>query len=232
MLVKEPLRFTFSGYSIWLEPEQFQNDLDLACEESTARLGLPHAVPSPHVTAIYGMTHLSETEVRKRFQQAVRDLSFLFHDGNQHQHHQWPVLQHKGFRNDIEINGVNGGEMDMAWIENSFETSEKHETFLDLLYRAFYQRPEQRSPWCPHISFAYDNEENPIPDDVLSQLINSYPTLKNNRKITGISLWSTEGTIEQWKCLDRRLWQQADSDDDRLEKQPQCCKLTTTVGAS
>jgi hypothetical protein len=223
MLVKEPLRFTFSGYSIWLEPEQFQNDLDLACEESTARLGVLHAIPSPHVTAIYGMTHLSEMEVRKRFQQVVSDLSFLFHDGNHHhQHHQqWPVLQHKGFINDIEINGVNGGQMDMAWIENSFETSEEHETFLDLLYRAFYERPWKRPPWCPHISFAYDNEVNPIPDDVLFQLIDSYPTLKNNRKITGISLWSTEGTIDQWKCLDRRFWQQVDSDDLRLEEQLQ-----------
>lgn len=206
LLFKEPLKFVFSGYSIWLEPEQFQNDLELVVEEATARLGLPHGVPTPHVTAIYGMTHLSEAQARKKFQQIFSDnFAYLA----------WPVLKHAGFQNGIELNGVNGGEMDMAWMEGSFETNENHELLLDLLYNAFYndsdelttlqqeQQQKQRHPWAPHVSFAYDNENNPIPDEVLLDLIETYPTLKNDRRVTGISLWSTEGTIDQWKCLDR-----------------------------
>eukprot|EP00980_Cylindrotheca_fusiformis_P019841 scaffold6966_cov112-Cylindrotheca_fusiformis.AAC.19 len=200
LLAKEPLRFVFSGYSVWLELEQYQDDLDRVCAESKERLGLPHGVPEPHVTAIYGMTHLSEQEARKKLQQVAEDVQ------------DWPILEHKGFVNDIELEGVNGGAMDMAWMEGTFATNEKHEFYLDLLYNAFFDldldnpvedTKQKRAPWAPHVSFAYDNEFNPIPDEVLYQLIEEYPTLKNNRNVKGISLWSTEGTIDQWKCIDR-----------------------------
>jgi hypothetical protein len=100
MILKEPLQFVFSGYSIWLEPEQFQHDLDLAIKTTTTQLGLPLSIPSPHITAVYGISHLSEDSVRERFESIGDSLQ-----------DSWPIMIHEGFRNDIEISGVDSGEM-------------------------------------------------------------------------------------------------------------------------
>ena len=88
----------FAGYSIWLEPEQFQGDLEAAIRTASKELDVI-PVPAPHSTVIYGISHLEEAEVKKRFQQLAFKLT------------EWPRLEHKGFITDIELNGVNGGEM-------------------------------------------------------------------------------------------------------------------------
>ena len=216
MLLKEPLRFVFSGYSIWLEPEEFKldeesGDLELAIQTSSIALALPFGIPSPHVTAIYGMRHLSEMEVRQRFQKVGKLI------------YEWCpiVLKQKGFRNDVEIKGVLGGEMDMAWMAATFHTSKEHEEFLDMLYHIFYNDNDEsqrssRSPWDPHISLAYDNETSPIPGEVFLDVIQKFPTLQKNRAITGISLWDTSGTIDSWKCLDRVCWGKGDDHDESI----------------
>jgi hypothetical protein len=97
----------------------------------------------------------------------------------------------------------------MAWIEITFKTSALHEKIVDMIYYTFYDdetQQQRKGPWVPHISLAYDSETSPIPMDILSQVIERYPTLQKDRKITGISLWRTEGKMESWTCLDRISW--------------------------
>ena len=98
MLFRDPLKFVFSGYSIWLEPEEYQNDLTLAIDTATAGLGLRLGIPLPHVTLLYGINHLTEIEARKRFLETCSTSAVgktLIEE-----------FKFKGFMNDIELNGV------------------------------------------------------------------------------------------------------------------------------
>jgi hypothetical protein len=99
MMVQEPLKFIFKGYSVWLELESFENDLDAVLQTASTELGV-HKIPSPHVTVIYGVSHLPEWQVRKNFRDIVLE-----------QIPEWPPLKHKGFITDVEYEGVNGGLM-------------------------------------------------------------------------------------------------------------------------
>jgi hypothetical protein len=95
-LLATPLDFVFKGYSIWLELEQVESDLDKAVDAAALDLDV-HAIPgtltgvfvrtlcgvgvkisnhrllfpllAPHVTVIYGISHLSEDECLKRFRE-------------------------------------------------------------------------------------------------------------------------------------------------------------------
>ena len=113
--IKDLLRFSFQGYAVWLEAEQFpsfldtasphksdaqNNDLDQVIRTASQDLDV-FPIPVPHMTMLYGITHLPEREVRKRFQYLAL----------QFQEEEWPILQPEGFLSDIEINGLNGGEM-------------------------------------------------------------------------------------------------------------------------
>jgi hypothetical protein len=98
----------------------------------------------------------------------------------------------------------------MSWAEISFSNSQEHEDQLDMLYDIFYpdESPVTRRsrPWKPHISIAYDNPESTFLNlkDIISDLI-QIPTLlqSRQRRVTGISLWSTAGKLTDWKCLER-----------------------------
>jgi hypothetical protein len=116
----------------------------------------------------------------------------------------------------------------MAWAEVTFATSCEHEALIDALYSLFCSRsihnnelnsPSLRSlPWAPHLSLCYDNPEG-FPSNLSRSSITNFiceqaPTLecaiddigvkvKFSREVCGISLWSTAGTMSQWKCLDR-----------------------------
>jgi len=97
---------------------------------------------------------------------------------------------------------------DIAWSELTFATSEHHERLLDELYSIFqFQRPESNQRWKPHLSLAYDNPtvDTPVTIARTLELVHKYPTLLTvpYRKILGISLWDTHGTMSEWKCLDR-----------------------------
>lgn len=98
----------------------------------------------------------------------------------------------------------------MSWAEISLSNSQEHEDQLDMLYDIFFpdQIPVTRRPrpWKPHISIAYDNPESTFLNlkDIISDLI-QIPTLlqSRQRRVTGISLWSTVGKLTDWKCLER-----------------------------
>jgi hypothetical protein len=93
----------------------------------------------------------------------------------------------------------------MAWIETSFKTSIDLERLIDQTFECFYgENGETRNgPWSPHISLAYDNEECPIPAEYLHTLVQRFPTLTLPRKARSVSLWDLNGTIDQWKLVDR-----------------------------
>eukprot|EP00429_Kryptoperidinium_foliaceum_P038562 CAMPEP_0176178206 /NCGR_PEP_ID=MMETSP0120_2-20121206/91311_1 /TAXON_ID=160619 /ORGANISM="Kryptoperidinium foliaceum, Strain CCMP 1326" /LENGTH=249 /DNA_ID=CAMNT_0017516355 /DNA_START=13 /DNA_END=762 /DNA_ORIENTATION=- len=209
MIVKDGLRFVFQGYAIWLDVEQFQvpssewgsglragrsNDLERAISVSSQELNV-YPIPAPHLTALYGINHLSESDTRKRFQDLAESL----------QGEEWPILEPDGFTSDVEIAGINGGLMNMAWMEATFKTSDEHERLIDHMFDCFFKGTGdvRQSKWAPHISLAYDNEDCPIPKEYLYNMVERFPSLAYPRKVQSLSLWDLNGTIDQWTLLDR-----------------------------
>lgn len=90
------LRFSFTGLSIWLELEQENGDLDKAIAIAAKQVGVP-PIPAPHVTAIYGIQHLLDDDVKERFQ-LLKSLH-------------WPPLTVKQLFHGIELDGIQGGTM-------------------------------------------------------------------------------------------------------------------------
>ncbi len=235
------LRYRFSGYSLWLELEQQEidnngvGDLEFAVQEAADEFHLGGAIPAPHVTALYGITTIAaDKEAINIFQ---KDVVQVFINRAEKQRNEnckvqklWPDLTATGIFVGAEFDGVNGGEMDMAWAEISFATSPEHESLVSELYDIFYRRdatrlddttnvssidekkedyPPRSQPWVPHLSICYDNPEGF--STVLTRqsfedfLRDKCPTLavKKDYAVSGISLWKTAGTMAEWKCLDR-----------------------------
>ena len=119
-----------------------------------------------------------------------------------------------GILSDVEVSRVNGGMMDMTWSEITFSTSDEHEDCLDLLHQIMFhqvgggntpaQHPKRKAPWKPHASLAYDNVDSSslnLLDTV--RVVSKYPTLMSKcKKVVGMSLWSTEGKIDDWRRLE------------------------------
>lgn len=201
---RPPLLFRFCGYTIWLEPEQFDNDLSDAMSMSCTNHGL-HPIPMPHITLLYGMTHLSQEEAQRLFRHEFQALITENNGWGQ-------AFQTVGVIADKTFDGVDGEQMDIAWSELTLKTNEHHETLLDRVYSIFYKGAKRTSqPWNPHLSLAYDNptEDTPVTIGRTMELLQSYPSLiqQGERKIRSISLWDTNGTIREWKCLDRISFQ-------------------------
>lgn len=194
--VPSPLKFEFSGYSIWLDLEQIDQDLNNALSYAASTHNV-HAIPQPHVTVIYGVES-SEQDARSRFECFGQRVCETFQ--------MWPMLAPKGVLADREVFNENGATMSMAWMEISYKTSEVHEKLLDLAYEMFHHNgiSARKGPWVPHLSLCYDNPED-SEFDLLAviNIVSQYPSLLNARRPTGISLWSTYGTMDEWKCLDR-----------------------------
>lgn len=123
-----PLRFVFSGYSLWLELKQKhidkdgRGDLDRAMTDAADQFQLGGVIPSPHVTALYGITAVGdEGEVRRIFREDVRRVLRETAEerrrknggavGNESTDQIWPDLDATGIIVDVEFDGVNGGTM-------------------------------------------------------------------------------------------------------------------------
>ena len=91
-------------------------------------------------------------------------------------------------------------------MEITFESSQDHEDLVDLCYTGLHQnQTHNRSlPWMPHASLAYDNPGmEPMSREYLQNLVERLPTLAKERRVTGIGLWNTSGTLDCWKCFER-----------------------------
>lgn len=169
-----------------------QTDRDL--EKAIASVSVDHSlcpIPAPHCTVVYGVSHLSESEIRNVF----RDKIVPAAQG-------WPALETKGSQVGVTYDGVDGEEMDMAWLEVTLKTSEKHEELLDIIHACLYtdedcpEYRERQGPWQPHLSIAYDNPEDSVLDDICAdKIFAKLPSLLGTRKrdVVAISLWRTQG---------------------------------------
>ena len=188
--LREPLRFAFKGYSIWLEVDEVENDLTDTIHRVSKELGVV-PLPSAHLTVVYGIDHLTNVEILKRFDQLGEKIK------------SWPKLRPRGVITDIELEGVQGGLMDMAWTEISFATSPEHEALVSSVHKIFGM-PRTTDNWLPHISLAYDNPENTALNLIYTaNLIAQKPTLFHERNVKAISLWNTEGKLQDWKLVRR-----------------------------
>lgn len=212
---RRKLQWRFKGLTLWLELEEFDSDLTRALEDLSAKHSSP-VIPKSHTTAIYGMEHLSVDEARRRLASVRTRIP------------QWPAFQRPtGVTSDIAVCGRPGQVCSIAWSELTLATSPEHEDALDELYGLFYSGtggggddgtgdarqtpapPVRHRPWKPHNSIAYDNPETnalSLIDTVV--YASGHPTLlERGRRVEAISLWSTEGKMEEWECLDRvRFW--------------------------
>lgn len=202
---RRKLHWKFHGLTLWLELEEFNSDITDAIRDFSSRHNSP-LIPKSHTTAIYGMKHLSVDEAKAKLQK-VRDTI-----------PQWPAFERPtGVVSDTSEAGRPGQVCTIAWSELTLATDARHEAALDELYRVFFgpsssigaSEPQRCRPWKPHNSIAYDNPEDnalSLSDTVL--YMSQHPTLlSEKRRVEAISLWSTEGTMEEWKCLDRvRFW--------------------------
>lgn len=202
---RRKLQWEFKGLTLWLELEEFNNDISRAVENFSSRHSSPF-IPKSHTTAIYGMEHLTVQEAKDRLAKVKECMV-----GGQ-----WPSFaKPTGITSDIAVCGRPGQVCSIAWSELTLSTSPQHEAALDALYHLFYTHssidevPLRDGPWKPHNSIAYDNPETnalSLLDTVLYASEN--PTLLGcERRVEAISLWSTEGKMEEWTCLDRvKFW--------------------------
>lgn len=197
---RRKLQWSFKGLTLWLELEEFVNDLTLAVEDFSARHSSPF-IPKPHITAIYGMEHLSPTEAAARLHRVP---AVLGPEG-------WPSFARPtGVVSDIAVCGRPGQVCSIAWAELTLASGPGHEAALDALHGLFFgegwrEEHERDRPAKPHCSIAYDN-----PDTNRLSLLDTvvyasrHPTLLGKeRRVEALSLWSTQGKMEEWVCLDR-----------------------------
>ena len=69
---RQPLQWEFAGLTLWIELEEFSHDLTNCIRYMSHKYGV-ELIPQSHMTAIYGMEHLSEEEACERLRTRVRD---------------------------------------------------------------------------------------------------------------------------------------------------------------
>lgn len=189
-----------AGYSIWLEVSQTDRDLEKAISSVSLDNSLC-PIPAPHCTVLYGVSHLSEEEIKNVFRDKIAPAA-----------KDWPALETKGSHVGVCYDGVDGEDMDMAWMEVTLKSSQEHEKLLDKVHACLYgdcdgpHYKERQGPWQPHLSIAYDNPEDSTIDDICAdKIFAKFPSLlgRKKRDVVAISLWRTEGRVWDWKCLDR-----------------------------
>lgn len=191
---RRPLQWVFKGLTIWIEFEEHDQDLSKAVEGASQFYGTER-IPMPHSTAIYGMTHLSEEEAMEKLDSVLK----AFPDG-------WPSIMDRpiSVKQDLAVEGRPGQVCSISWAELTLKSNEKHEEAIDKLYEIFEVPGGRSGEWTPHISLAYDNPEDSVLNlaDTISYVAQN-PSLMAARRVKAVSLWSTEGKMAQWKCLDR-----------------------------
>lgn len=124
-----PLRFVFSGYSLWLDLAQAnvdgdgRGDLDRALIDAADRFDLGGAIPSPHVTVLYGIDTIEEDEeARRMFREDVKRVLLEEAEKRRRTRNRdgddddddvklWPDVSATGILVDVEIDGVGLGTM-------------------------------------------------------------------------------------------------------------------------
>lgn len=205
-----PLQWDFDGLTIWVELEEFDNDMTKAIEYLSAAHGT-EVIPKSHMTAIYGMDHISADEACARLRKIPSRLK----------HGSWPKFRRPvGVKQDIAVAGNPGQVCSVAWGELTLTSGPDHEKALDVVYDVMYgvgvhsdveggsastRTPERHRPWTPHNSLCYDNPEGtPLTLEGVLDAVVRFPTLlTKERSVNALSLWSTKGKMADWECLER-----------------------------
>jgi len=197
-VLPQSLGWKFHGLTLWVELEEFDNDITTTIHSMSASHNT-EVIPKSHMTAIYGMTHLSVGSALSKMKQ----LHGLFPNG-------WPKFDRPvGVVTDLAVAGRPGQVCSIAWAELTLSSNEHHEEAMDKLYELFYGEedsiPNRHRPWKPHNSIAYDNpEKNVLSLGETFKFISKRPTLlTKERRVEALSLWDTNGTMGEWRCLDR-----------------------------
>lgn len=69
---RTPLQWEFAGLTLWIELEEFSQDITNCIRYMTHRYGV-ELIPQSHMTAIYGMEHLSKEEACERLRCQVKE---------------------------------------------------------------------------------------------------------------------------------------------------------------
>lgn len=190
---RKPLQWDFHGLTIWVELEEVDKDLTKAGYHFASIYGT-EVIPKMHLTAIYGMEHLTETEARRRLAQIPMNLP----DGK------WPIMERPvAVKQDLAEDGKPGQVCTISWAELSMKTNKEHERAMDTLCKLF--EVDRKGPWTPHLSLAYDNPDESVLklSDVIAYTMQNPSLLQEERRVAALSLWSTRGKMGDWKCLDR-----------------------------
>eukprot|EP00586_Coscinodiscus_wailesii_P000405 CAMPEP_0172488196 /NCGR_PEP_ID=MMETSP1066-20121228/17609_1 /TAXON_ID=671091 /ORGANISM="Coscinodiscus wailesii, Strain CCMP2513" /LENGTH=258 /DNA_ID=CAMNT_0013255267 /DNA_START=422 /DNA_END=1195 /DNA_ORIENTATION=- len=192
-VLPQSLAWKFHGLTLWVELEEFDNDITTTIHSMAASHNI-EVIPKSHMTAIYGMTHLSVDGALSKMKQLHR----LFPKG-------WPKFDRPvGIVTDLAVAGRPGQVCSIAWAELTLSSNEDHEEALDKLYELFYGEedsiPNRHRPWKPHNSIAYDNpEKNVLSLGETFKFISKRPTLlTKERRVEALSLWDTNGTMSEW----------------------------------
>mmetsp|Transcript_27988 Transcript_27988/g.62658 ORF Transcript_27988/g.62658 Transcript_27988/m.62658 type:complete len:329 (+) Transcript_27988:86-1072(+) len=205
-----------------------QGDLDRAVSDCAMMYNV-HPIPAPHVTALYGIAFDDESELRRIFSSELMPVILeergkrMRTTGDDLEGACWPDLDATGFLVDTEFEGRDGGTMDMSWAEITMRTSPEHEALLDRIHDLFQgtsrdvetnKHPPRRAAWVPHLSICYDNPEVKLCHKKFIKFIEERcPTLRGavdesdqssvkfSRRVKGLSLWKTTGTMSEWICL-------------------------------
>jgi len=219
--IREPLRFRFKGYSLWIELEQFPleikskeddtaftvSDLDYIISVAALEQGL-QPLPSPHVTLLYGMCQFhNKEEVMAVFNGKLRDTLESMKRENDSSDYIGSLKAHDGYSG-VTYDGVDGEEMDMAWSEITFAKCLEFDEIVKLVHQIFYGEDDKQKDiqqkWNPHLSLVYDNPEDTVlTQSAVADMISRFPTLMKQRKVKALSLWDTNGRMSDWKYLDR-----------------------------
>ena len=127
-----PLQWEFKGLTLWLEFEEYEQDLSKAIDYAVKIYGTER-IPIPHATAIYGMTHLTKDEAIAKLEQIPQVLKG------------WKNVLDKpiGLTCDIAEEGKPGQVCSIAWAELTYPTNDGHEAAIDSLYELF-EMPTKR----------------------------------------------------------------------------------------
>jgi len=195
--------FTFTGYSIWLDPHG--PNASLGIKALSDKLGL-ELIPSPHVTLLYGVHYVNDQDAIERFREVCRVVT---EKGG------CPPFKPVGVVCDVEFAGVDGGTMDMQWSEVTLKARPEHNEMFKTANEIF-GRADALVEYKPHLSLGYDNPVGtPLDMQTTLSVVQEHPKLvTEDTCMKGLSLWDTNGKMSEWRrvaSFDLRLTERNES---------------------
>jgi hypothetical protein len=186
-------------------------------------------IPEPHVTVLYGIEEdeqqldqngganasTTTTSILERFQK-LRDIQQL-----QLSFGKEPLVP-VSYKMDVSYDGVDGQDMDMTWMEITYANQDWHQANVNIVRDIMIPSSGTKDnhhhhistttntspdkslpPWTPHLSIFYENPGPILDTEFADAIVAKFPALLLPRRPIAMSLWSTQGTMSNWKRIDR-----------------------------